>query len=253
MIGTVTPVPKRMPITRRFWLKYFLLALSLCGALHSQTTDSKRSLANTPVPTVSFAFDFPGADPSSYTIVVESTDAAVYHSAGATPVDTAGGGAAPEPATGDPYSYKLTVSEATRSRIFQLAEQARFFAGNFEYKHRLANTGAKTLAYTDLTRKNQTTYNYSTNTAIQELTKIFQGISATLEAGHRLEYLYTHQKLGLDVEMKRVDEMSKENQFEELHAIESTLQKIANDPSVLNIVRERAHHLLQVAGQSPNH
>ena len=88
MIGTVTPVQKRMPIARRFWLKYFLLALSLCGALHSQTTDSKRSLANTPVPTVSFAFDFPGADPSSYTVVVESTDAAVYHSAGATPVDT---------------------------------------------------------------------------------------------------------------------------------------------------------------------
>ena len=45
MIGTVTPVQKRMPITRCFWLKYFLLALSLCGALHSQPTDSKRSLA----------------------------------------------------------------------------------------------------------------------------------------------------------------------------------------------------------------
>jgi hypothetical protein len=251
MIVTMTGVQNRRPITRRFWLKYFLPALGLCGALHSQTAGLKANLANTPVPTVSFTFEFAGGDPSYFAIAVESTGAASYRSTGASPVEIPDAAAASEPATGAPYFYKFNISEAMRTRIFQLAEHTHYFEGNFEYKHRLADTGTKTLAYTDPNKKNQTTYNYSTNAAIQELTHIFQGMSVTLEAGRRLEYLYQHQKLGLDEEIKRMDELSKDNQFEELQTVAPTLKKIANDPSVLNIVRERARHLLQVAGQPP--
>ena len=195
----------------------------------------------TPEPIVSFSLELAGAVPPYYSISVESTGNAAYRSS---PV--AGD------MEGDPYITKFVVSQAARTRIFDLAKKLHYFKGDYEYhKGRLANTGAKTLYYTDQKTNNSTTYNYSSNQDIQELTKLFQGISTTLEFGRRLQYYYDHQKLGLDDELKRMDQMADEGQLDELQAVSPILQKIADDPQVMHIDKQHAQHLLLLGSAGP--
>jgi hypothetical protein len=133
-------------------------------------------------------------------------------------------------------------------RIFDLAKRAHYFQGDVDSKKRnLASTGRKTLSYKDDQRSTEATYNYSPIPAVQELTQIFQSLSATLEFGRRLEYFHHYQKLALDDELKRMEETAEQNGLTELTAVAPILQQIANDNSVINPVRARAQRLLERA------
>jgi hypothetical protein len=210
-------------------------------ALAAQVPDLHPQRTFTPEPIVSFSLELPGSVPPYYSISVESTGKAAYRSS---PV--------PGDMEGDPYIMKFVISQPARTRIFELAKKLHDFKGDYEYhKGRLANTGIKTLYYTDEKTNNSTTYNYSSNQQIQELTHIFQGISTTLEFGRRLQYYYDHQKLGLDDELKRMDQMANDGELDELQAVSSILQKIASDPQVMHIDQEHARRLLQMGSAAP--
>jgi hypothetical protein len=223
----------------RWMLVSSMVVLAL--ALQAQVPDLHPQQKFTPQPIVSFSLELPGAVPPYYSISVESTGDAAYRSS---PI--------PGDMEGDPYTTKFVVSQPARTRIFELAKKLHYFKGDYEYhKGRLANTGAKTLYYTDEKTSNSTTYNYSSNQDIQELTRLFQGISTTLEFGRRLQYYYDHQKLGLDEELKRMDQMAQEGELDELQAVSPILHKIAGDPEVMHIDQEHARRLLQMASASP--
>ncbi|HLK32135.1 MAG TPA: hypothetical protein VKT29_03535 [Terriglobales bacterium] len=212
-------------------------------ALLAQVPDLHPQRTFSPEPIVSFSLELSGAVPPYYSISVESTGKAAYRSS---PV--------PGDMEGDPYITKFVISQPTRTRIFELAKKLRYFKGDYEYhKGRLANTGSKTLYYTDEKTNNSTTYNYSSNQDVQELTRLFQGISTTMEFGRRLQYYYDHQKLGLDDELKRMDQMAEEGSLDELQAVAPILQRIAGDPQVMHIDQEHARHLLQLASAGRQH
>jgi hypothetical protein len=149
----------------------------------------------------------------------------------------------------DTFHLGFSISPKTRERIFDLAKRAHYFQGDVDSKKRnLASTGAKTLAYKDTQRSSQATYNYSSVPAIGELTQLFQNLSTTLEFGRRLRYFHRYQKLALDDELKRMDEMAQQNSLAELPIVAPILQQIAEDSSVINPVRARAQRLLARAG-----
>jgi len=186
--------------------------------------------------TVTFALDFPNSEPDHYIISVASDGHASYES---------NGKLSPE-AQDDAYRLDFSLSPATRARIFDLAKRGHYFQGDIDSKKRnLASTGRKTLSYRDDQRSTQATYNYSPLAAVQELTQLFQNLSATLEFGRRLQYFHHYQKLALDDELKRMEETAKENGLTELAAVAPILQQIANDNSVINPVRARAQRLLE--------
>jgi hypothetical protein len=74
-----------------------------------------------------------------------------------------------------------------------------------------------------------------------------QGLSVTLEFGHRLQYDHHYQKLALDEELKRMEEQARTNQLADIMAIQSILDQIVADPSVINVTRARAQKLLERA------
>jgi hypothetical protein len=192
------------------------------------------------VPTVTFDFSFPGSVPESYSIKVSETGESTYESTGKLAVDSE---------VQSDFTYEFTVSETARKKVFDLARRASFFDRDFDYKKgKLASTGEKKLGYVDAERKHRTTYNYSSNQAVQQLTQFFQGLSATLEFGRRLQYFHRYQRLALEAEMKRMEDMSKANGLEEIQAVSDILQKIAADQTVLNVTRMRAQRLLAGAG-----
>jgi hypothetical protein len=230
--GTTTQRPRRcnsVSMVSNSWrisrlLLLFLLAF-VPGIAHSQEGA-----------VVGFTLDFPGSEPSHYVVSVSSERKSTYSSAG-----KAG-------QADDAFRLDFEVSPATCKRIFDLAARANYFDAGIDSKRKgIAFTGTKTLTYKSPQKTTSASYNYSPVVAVQELTTLFQSLSATLEFGHRLEYFHRYQKLALDDEMKRMEEMSKANSLQEIAAVIPILQAIADDPTVINPVRTRARRLIEQA------
>lgn len=187
---------------------------------------------------VSFSLDFPQSIPDHYEISVASDSHASYDSTGKLTPDS-------EP--GDPFHLEFTITPTRTRRIFDLAAKAKYFDGKIDSgKRNLASTGAKVLTYKDATHRTRAEYNYSPVPAVQEITAVFQNMSATLEFGRRLDYYHHHQKLALEEELKRMEEMAHEKSLEEIQAVAPILQRIVDDKSVLNVTRARAQRLLSL-------
>jgi hypothetical protein len=185
---------------------------------------------------VTFTLDFPQSSPEHYSIRVPSAGAAHYESSGRLSADS--------DAT-DNFDFDFSISSESRSKIFELAAKAGYFQKDLEAHHKnLAFTGEKTLRYADASRTGESTYNYSANPAVQELTALFQNLSATLEFGHRLDYYRRYQKLALEAELKRMQEMAKSSSLIEVAAIQPILEQIVADQSVVNVTRARAQRLM---------
>ncbi len=189
---------------------------------------------------VTFTLDFPASQPEHYSIRVQSDGSAHYQSSGRLSADSD---------QTDSFDLSFTVGAETRQRIFELAAKAGYFQKDVDSHHKgIAFTGKKTLNYKDARRSSESTYNYSSNPAVQDLTNLFQSLSATLEFGHRLQYDRQYQKLALDEELRRMEEMALSNTLVEVAAIQPILDQIVADPSVINVTRARAQRLLERAG-----
>jgi len=207
-------------------------SLALLGVVFVIAPHSRAQSA----PTVTFTLDFPGSEPEHFSLSVSSDGRSTYDS---------NGKLSEQSEAGDPFHLEFTMSEATRTRIFALAKRANYFHGELDSKKRnLAYTGVKVLAYKDGSTSNSATYNYSLVPGVQDLTQLFQDLSATLEYGRRLEYDHRYQKLALDEEMKTMEDAVGARGLVELQAIAPILQAIVKDPAVMNVVRLRARHLL---------
>ncbi len=189
--------------------------------------------------TVVFEFDLPGATPGHYAITVDSMGRAAYRSE---PL-------ASDKVPGDPFLQSFMISNATRDRIFDLAKELDYFEkGDFDFKGKVANMGAKTLLFRDAGREYRSTYNYTTNPKVQELTKLFQGISTTLEYVRRLQRLHRFEPLGLDAELKKLETEEKAGRLQEAQLLEPVLSSIAANHSVMNMTRRRAETVLARIG-----
>lgn len=193
--------------------------------------------------TVTFSLDFPNSSPEHYSLAVQSDGQAHYESSGRLTADSD---------VSDNYQTDFTFSDATRTRIFDLASQAHYFSGKVDSGNKkLAFTGAKKLIYKDGQRSTSADYNYSQQPAVQQLTTIFQSVSATMEFAHRLTYFHRYQKLALDDELKRMEDDAKRGELTELQAVTPVLQDIYADSSVMNVVRARARRIIEMKSLPP--
>ena len=217
-------------MVRGFHVACLLVLLS--AVAHSQTS---------PMPaTVTFTLDFPSSQPDHYSVQVDSDGKARFESTGKT---------SSEAEQSDNFNYEFTISAATREKIFNLAAKADYFQKDIDsHRKNIAFTGKKTLAYKDAQRGGESSYNYSPDAAVQELTSLFQGLSATLEFGHRLQYAQRYQKLALAQELKAMEESARNSPPVEIQAIAPILQQIIADPGVINVTRARAQRLLERGG-----
>jgi len=188
---------------------------------------------------VTFSLDFPTSSPEHYSISVDSDGHAHYESSGKI---------SPDSDDRDTYQADFALTDATRTRIFDLAAQAHYFTGKIDSSNKkLAFTGAKKLIYKDGQRNTEARYNYSPQPAVEQLTMLFQNLGATLEFGRRLTYFHRYQKLALDDELTRMEDQAHRGELGELQAVKAVLQDIYDDNSVMNVVRARARRLMDMA------
>jgi len=210
----------------------FLLATSvLVTSVHAYSSDA----------VLTFTLDFPGSMPDHYSIRVQSDGKAEYQSRSKL---------SSESDDEDSFAYEFTVPDQTRQQMFELTAKAGYFEKELDARRKnIAFTGEKTLAYKDDRRSGERSFVYSANAPAQQLSNLFQNLSATLEYGHRLQYDHRYQKLALEEELKRLEETVHSKMAIDLETIAPILQQIVDDSSVINVSRARAQRLLQAAGK----
>ena len=226
-------------------LLFAFLGSALAEESPNQNLDQAR--ARLVQPTVTFVFDFPRTRPEHFSVTVDSTGKVVYESRDVVSPD-------PEQPPAERYLTSFQLSPPARSQIFDAAPRLNYFQGDFDYrKHRIAQMGRKTLIWESGKDRFETTYNWSENGLIDDLTQLFLAISNTQEYGRRLASLRRHDKLGLEAELKSMEEAARDDRrgLAELHTVEPLLRSLAQDRAVMDIARQRAQRLLRKAEAAP--
>jgi hypothetical protein len=220
---------------KRCFVMLVVLAVALISSQAAAQAEKPDQASATP--SITFERIWEDFTPQSVTITVSANGAAKYASRTPGKNDDT-----------DEYHTQFTMSHDRCDKLFRYAQEAGYFQGDFTFKkHAVASTGKKTLTYVDGSRHFNTTYDYSEHKAIQEITSIFMGLSNTIEHGRKLQFLRRFDKLGLEAELKVMEEAAESHSLVEIQLIAPTLESIAEDHAILNIARQRAHRLLAKA------
>ncbi|MFP5207836.1 MAG: hypothetical protein ACLGRW_00950 [Acidobacteriota bacterium] len=195
-----------------------------------------------PAASAVFQADFsnPGISPSQWTLTLHPDGSGHFHSV-----------MKPDPAGVEQQHMvvpdqdeNIQVSPAYAQHVFQVAERHHFFNQQCESHLNVAFQGWKTFSYSGPDGKGSCKFNYSKDREIQALENSLEAVVQTLLEGARLEMLLEHDRLGLDREMRYLTNAVKEGRAQQIGAIRSILERLANDPEVLDRVRKGATDLL---------
>lgn len=224
-------------------LALFALPLALASAQAPPPADA----------VLTFHFVRAGMPVPEYTITLHQTGAGSYRAVYAPPVEATsrygsgyGSGAsvsaAPAPAE---VSRDLTISPQTTARLFEhLHNTARLVGGCESHQKNIANTGAKTIAYTGPDGSGECTYNYTENKDVAAIGETFEGIAVTLDEGRSIDLKHRYDRLGLDRELTLLQDAIKDGRAVEIATIAPVLQSLLDDTQVMDRVRKRAAALL---------
>jgi hypothetical protein len=210
-----------------------VLVLALAAAILALPTNGE-------VAASVFQVDFsnPNLIPAKWTLVLHPDGSGHFHSDRGT--------VAPseqhviEPATID---RDVRLSDDFANHVFDTIRKQKL-GDNCESHLKVAFQGLKKFTYSGPDSEDTCEFNYSKNRDIQSLGDSFVAVASTIIEGARLELLLQHDPLGLDHEMEFLMEASKDGRLQQIYAIRGILQKIEDDPSVMERVRKRAGILL---------
>lgn len=188
-------------------------------------------------------FSNPGLSPSHWTLELHPNGSGHFH---------AEGGAKPseDPDVMAPARIDRDVMLAGdfTNRVFLTVHDPRVLKGKCESHLKVAFQGLKRIDYSGPDTAGGCEFNYSTNKQIQDLGDSLVAVGSTLIEGARLELLYQHDPLGLDKAIQYVQEASDDGRLQQIGAIRDILERLEDDPRVLDRVRKRAKMLLARAG-----
>jgi hypothetical protein len=223
-----------MPRSTPLRIALVATVLLVCAASLLAQNPQLRTKNGRRFPSVTLTSVYWSGNPSYYSIAIDATGAATYQSA---PDSTS--------STGVPYTIEFQTSDATRRVTFNVARELNFLNGDFPISlGSAANEPVRTLAYHDTTFNNQITYSDSTDSEIQELTSVFEEISATFEFARRLAYIHQSDRSGLEPELVRMQASAEHHLLRELQAVTPALRSIASDASLSESVRKHAEAIL---------
>lgn len=214
------------------WLAVVCLALTAPLAANGQAK---------PAADVTFQADFsdPGLTPSQWTLTLRPDGTGHFRSLiGKPPAD------AEQVSFPPAVNRDIQVSSTFAARVFDTAGRHRWFNEPCESHLKVAFQGWKTFTYSGPQGKGSCTFNYSKDKEIQSLADSLEGVAETILEGARLEMLLLHDKLGLDAEMEFLVEAVGDGRAQQICVIRDTLERLAEDDTVLERVRRRARMLM---------
>ena len=188
-----------------------------------------------------FRVDFrnPEMTPASWSLVLHPDGSGHFHSnRGTAALDLE------EPIEPITVDRDIRLSEEFASRVFDMVHKHNLMNAGCESHAKVAFQGWKKLSYSGPDGAGQCEFNYSKDRQIQEIGESFVAVASTIIEGARLELLRQHDPLGLDKEMEFMSEAAGDGRLQQLCAIRGILQKLEDDPDVMERVRKRARLLL---------
>lgn len=185
------------------------------------------------VPIVTFTKSLWGANPSYYSIKISSMGTTSYW---AEPNS--------DQRTGEPEMDDFTATSRTRQKIFQLTEKLHFFKGKFKTSDENGRMGWKSLTFAEGPIRNEIDFTSSNDRLINQLTKLFESISTTMECGWKLSRLRSGDPTALAAELKQMQRQVTRRQLAEFEAIAPIVRDIAFDPHIPEKSRSYARDLL---------
>ena len=195
-------------------------------------------------PTIRVDFTNPGLTPSQWTLEFRPDGKGHFRSERG------------NAATGDPRVIEapnidrdVQVSPKFAEHAFQVAQHHKYFRTECESHLKVAFQGTKKLSYSGPKGEGSCEFNYSRDAEIQGLGDSMVAVATTVIEGARLETLLQHDPLGLDKEIQNVQEAAGDGRAQQICSIRGILERLSDDPAVLERVRKRAKALLAHADE----
>ena len=141
----------------------------------------------------------------------------------------------------------IQLSAQFAAHVFEVAERKKLFKGGCESHLKVAFQGTKKLTYTGPAGQGTCEFNYAKDQEIQALGDSLVSVATTLIEGARLQALLLHDRLGLDKETQVLVESAADGRAKQICSIRDILERLAEDPAVLERVKRRARMLLTKA------
>jgi hypothetical protein len=185
----------------------------------------------------------PGLYPAQWTLVLHPDGSGHFHAEGGNKPSDEDGTILPAKVDRD-----VTLSSEFTNHVFQTVHDSRILHGKCESHLKVAFQGLKKINYSGPDGEGGCEFNYSSVREIQDLGESLVAVGSTLIEGARLELLLQHDPLGLDKAIQFVVEASDDGRLQQICAIRDILERLEDDPHVLERVRKRARMLLARSG-----
>ncbi len=191
------------------------------------------------IPVIRVDFSNPGLDPSNWTLEFHPDGSGHFASQ-----------------RGNVTSQDMTLIEAPvvnrdihltprfAEHAFQVARRHKLFNTGCESHMKVAFQGTKSLNYAGPDGEGSCQFNYSKDAEIQSLGDSLVAVATTIVAGARLETMLQHDPLGLDKEIESVQEAAGDGRAQQICSIHDILERLSEDPGVMERVRKKAKALL---------
>jgi hypothetical protein len=144
----------------------------------------------------------------------------------------------------DPGASPFEVGAPLRARMFELAAQMNFFQGpDLDVHRRIANLGEKTFRWEKGTENHETKFNYTLNSAANQLMQIFEGLARQQELVTLLERRMKYDRLGINDALLQFETDLNHKLLPEPQRALPTLDQIASDSRFVDVGRQRARAL----------
>lgn len=145
-----------------------------------------------------------------------------------------------------PSPQPMQIGQALAHKLFELAAELHNFRGvELDVHRRIADLGQKTFVYEKGAEKFQVTFNYTLNSAANQLLAIFDGLQRQeLDLSDMVRTMrYDH--LGVNDVMTRVQNDIRNKLLPEPEALLPTLDQLAANEELVDIARQRARAIAE--------
>jgi hypothetical protein len=146
----------------------------------------------------------------------------------------------------DAGASPFEVSSALRAKMFELAGQLNRFQGqDLDVHRKIAYLGEKTFRWEQGTDAHETKFNYTLNSAANQLLQIFEGLARQQELVTLLERRMKYDRLGINDALLQFETDLNRNLLPEPRRALDKLDQIAGDSRFVEIARQRARALAE--------
>ena len=190
-------------------------------------------------PVVELDFSNPGLTPAHWVLTLAPDGTGHFRSErGNAPMDPTQGFEAAN------VDRDIKVSAQFAEHVFESVNQHNNLSSDCESHMKVAFQGWKKLTYNGPDGAGSCTFNYSKDKQIQTLGESLVAVAGAIVEGARLETLLQHDKLGLDKEMEYLMEATEDGRVQQICTIRGILERLVDDPDVMERVRKHAKLLL---------